>query len=345
MERNDKSKVHLKFLWQYTLEAILLVIGVLVLLFGFNDTTNKSVCYSEDNSLNYKVYLKDNNYFESKYLEEGKTYIASLIDYISIDYTYKLDFSEKISGSYKYYLQANVSANKPNNEEGSYWSKDYKIKDEVSKKFENKKSIIITENNNVTYDTYNKILSDFKKDYDLDTDGELTISLVVETIVNNKDVNKKIPSKMSLSIPLLEKAVNANISKNVVDNSKCIITKLERNDVVFNLIKFIGIGIIFLSIIFMIRSVIRYRVFSKKNDYELKLNKLLTNHDSIIASVEELPDIKDYNVVDVVNFNELIDVYNEVRMPINYCRVNKHKAVFLLINDNMAWKYEFDNED
>ena len=345
MKKSDKSRVHLKFLWQYTLEAILLVIGILVLLFGFNDTTNKSVCYSEDNSLNYKVYLKDNNYFESKYLEEGKTYIASLIDYINIDYIYKLDFTEKVSGNYKYYLKATVSANKPNNEEGSYWSKDYIIKDEVSREFENQKSFVITENENVTYDTYNKVLSEFKKEYDLDTDGELTISLVVETYVTNKDVNKKIPSKMSLSIPLLEKAVNANISKNVVDNSKCIIAKLEQNPLVFNLIKLIGIGIILLAITFMIRSVTRYRVFSKKNDFELKLNKILTNHDSIIASVEELPDIKDYNVVDVVNFNELIDVYNEVRMPINYCRVNKHKAVFIIINDNMAWKYEFDNED
>ena len=66
MKKSDKSRVHLKFLWQYTLEAILLVIGILVLLFGFNDKTNKSICYSEDNSLNYKVFLKDNNYFATK---------------------------------------------------------------------------------------------------------------------------------------------------------------------------------------------------------------------------------------------------------------------------------------
>ena len=345
MSKNDKGKVHLKFLWQYILEAILLLIGILVLVYGFNDTTNESICYKEDNSLNYKVYLKDNNYFESKYLEEGKTYIASLIDYISIDYTYKLDFDEKVSGSYKYYLKANVSANKPNNEEGNYWSKDYIIKDEEKRDFEDKNSVIITDHNNVTYDTYNKVLSEFKKEYDLDTDGELTISLVVETFIKDTDVNKKIPSKMSLSIPLLEKAVNANISKNVVDNSKCIVKELEQNAYIFLLIKFIGVGIIVLSIVFLVRSVLRYRIFSKNNDFELKLNKLLTNHDSIIASVEDLPDISDFNVVDVVSFNELIDVYNEVRMPINYCRVSKKKAIFLLINDNMAWKYEYINED
>ena len=344
MRKGDKGKVHLKFLWQYLLELFVLLIGIAVLMYGFNDKIEKSVCYKEDNNVSYKVFLKENNYFDSNYLEEGKTYIASLIDYINIDYTYKLDFTEEVSGSYKYFLRATVKANKPNNEEGTYWSKDYNLKDEVTREFEDTRAVVITDSENIDYATYNKILSDFKKDYDLDTDGELEIALVVETFVNNDSFKKKIPSKLSLSIPLLEKAVNANISKNVVDNANCIVSKLPKDKMLYTIIKTIGIFVILLSIVLAIGSVIRYRIFSRNNEFELQLNRLLTNHDSIIASVEELPDISDYNVVDVVSFNELLDVYNEVRMPINYCRVGKVKAIFLIINDNMAWKYEYFNE-
>ena len=344
MTKKDKNKIHLRFLWQYVLEVILLMIGIMVLMYGFNSTSNKNICYSEDNNLGYKVFLKKNNYFEDKYLGEGKTYIASLIDYINVDYTYKLDFSEVVSGNYKYYLKATVEANKPNNEDGNYWSKDYILKEEVTKEFNDEDSFVIVLKENIDYDKYNKILNEFKKEYELDTDGKLSISLVVETNVKSRDVNKKIPSKMTLSIPLLEKAVNAKISKSVEENSNCIVTKLKNNSMIFNLIKFIGLGVIVLSIVFMIRSVLRYRIFSSKNDFEIKLNKLLTNHDSIIASIEKLPNIKGFNVVDVVSFDELIDVYNEVRMPINYCRVNKKRAVFIIINDNMAWKYEFEND-
>ena len=343
MKNKDKNKIHLRFLWQYVLEFVLLMVGILVLIYGFNSTSNKNICYSEDNSLNYKVFLKDNNYFENRYLDEGKTYIASLIDFINVDYTYKLDFSDLVSGSYKYYLKATVEANRPNNEDGTYWSKDYILKEEVTKSFEDEDSFVIVVKDKIDYDKYNQILNSFKKEYDLDTDGKLTISLVVNTNIKNGEFTKDIPSKMALSIPLLEKAVNAKISKNIDENSNCIVTKLKNNGVIFNLIKFIGIGIIILSVVFMIRSVFRYRIFSSKNDFEIKLNKLLTNHDSIIASIERLPNLKDYDVVDVVNFNELIDVYNEVRMPINYCRINKKRAVFIIIKDKMAWKYEFEN--
>ena len=77
--------------------------------------------------------------------------------------------------------------------------------------------------------------------------------------------------------------------------------------------------------------------------YASTLKKYVDSHDSIIANVENLPDITDLNTVRVSSFEELIDVYNEVRMPINYCRINKKRAVFIIIKDKMAWKYEFEN--
>ena len=38
--------------------------------------------------MDYKVFLKENNDFETPFLEKDKKYIASLIDHIDIDYKY-----------------------------------------------------------------------------------------------------------------------------------------------------------------------------------------------------------------------------------------------------------------
>ena len=42
---------------------------------------------------NYKIYLKDNNYYKQNYLDKDMSYIANLIDYISINYNYKFIYS------------------------------------------------------------------------------------------------------------------------------------------------------------------------------------------------------------------------------------------------------------
>ena len=47
------------------------------------------VNYVENSSIDYKVYLKKNNYFDTPFLEKNKVYITSLIDYIDIDFSYK----------------------------------------------------------------------------------------------------------------------------------------------------------------------------------------------------------------------------------------------------------------
>jgi hypothetical protein len=56
--------------------------------------TEQYVTFNETSNIDYKVYLKDNKFFEDSYLEANKQYIASLIDYISAKFNYKLNLSE-----------------------------------------------------------------------------------------------------------------------------------------------------------------------------------------------------------------------------------------------------------
>ena len=83
-----------KYIIGYILAILAIVLGLFVTIYGFNDTKLKNISYNEEGSkVNYKVYLKENNYFNDKYLGEGETYIASLIDYINIKYpSFKFNF-------------------------------------------------------------------------------------------------------------------------------------------------------------------------------------------------------------------------------------------------------------
>ena len=329
-----------------SLLTFLLAVGFLLIVFGITDSY-VTFKYSEDNSINYKVYLKPNNYFDTPYLGENRTYITSIIDYIHINYIYSLNFSEKISGDYTYRIEAVVYANKSGGD-GYYWTKTYNLTEPKKVKLDNKDHLLINEIVDVDYNQYNKVLEDFKKDYSIETDGLLKIQLIVESNATGDKYtdNIKIPSNLSLSVPLLEKAVEASIEKNAVSNDNTL-TMIDSVAKYIKSICFVlGLLIIALTIFLIIRIFINRSLNRRKHLYESTLKKFVDSHDSIIANVTNLPDITDLSLIHVSSFDELIDVYNEVRMPINFYENSNHtKAVFIIINDRMCWEYVLDKRE
>ena len=77
------------------------------------------------------------------------------------------------------------------------------------------------------------------------------------------------------------------------------------------------------------------------------LRKILNNHDSIIVNADfaSLPNTDDYDVIKVTSFDELLDVYNEVRMPINYYQNKSIESIFMIINDGVIWEYRLKKEE
>ena len=105
---------------------ILLIVGFYFLLMSLNNKEIIDLGTIENKDLNYKVYLNSNNYFENKYLDENKVYIRKLVDYIDARMNYNLEFKQKVSGEYTYYVEGIVEANKTNSQNGNYW-RNYQI--------------------------------------------------------------------------------------------------------------------------------------------------------------------------------------------------------------------------
>ena len=82
--------------------------------------------------------------------------------------------------------------------------------------------------------------------------------------------------------------------------------------------------------------------YKNDNKYELSLEKILKNYDSIIANANSMPNINGFKKIEISTFEELLDVYNEVRMPINYYQKND-KSTFIIINEGVAWVYSLKN--
>ena len=332
------KRYKLNKLFQF-LFPFLFIIGIILLVMGFNDKVINNLSYEENNSINYNVYLKKNNFFDTPYLTEDRTYIASLIDYLDINYNYNVKYSRPLTGNYKYRFVALVRANKKDSDD-YYWEKEYNLTEEKNAEIKNNVNVSISDNVKVSYGKYNDILNKFKKEYGVTTDGELRIIMKVSNTSKFDKVDEpvNIDSEMSLSIPLLEQSLEVSVNKNTGTDKNIISFEEKSTRFAYLIFKITGTILLIISLLGFIDVTKASNWFKRNNLYELELDKILKSYDSIIANVSNKPDIHDLKVIRINKFDELLDVYNEVRMPINYYqdKINK-ESTFVIINESIAW--------
>lgn len=72
--------------------------------------------YEENSNLDYKVYLKENEFYDTPYLEKDKKYISALIKYIDSSFYYTFKSEKALNLNYNYFIDAKLSINDPSGE-------------------------------------------------------------------------------------------------------------------------------------------------------------------------------------------------------------------------------------
>lgn len=305
--------------------------------------------YRSSSDINYKVYLKKNNFFNEEYLTMNKTYIASLIDYLDVIFTYNLKYSEMVSGQYQYYVKAVIYADKDASSKTNYWSKSYILTEPETVEFKNISDFNVTSRVVVDYQKYSDLLKEFRKEYGLSINGFLKLELVVESDSKSELMEKvaKVSSSSELTIPLTEQAIELSINTENNNNSGNIVEEVLLDNIKYKI--YLGLGTIFGILVIVLLGIFVYdlvMLYRSKSKYTKELKKIMSTYDSIIVNVASMPNFNNYKVIHVLSFNELIDAHSEVRMPINYFEEKPGcKSVFALINGDIAWVYTLMEEN
>lgn len=343
MENNDKTMKINHIIRLIIATIIILIIGLILSYIGFYNKNSHNVTYREISDINYRVFLKQNNFFEQEYLPENMTYITSLIDYINIDFAYSIETSENIEGYYNYYIKGIIEAN-PENSNSKYYTKEYILSDTTTKRYDNIQDIKISESIDVNYQTYNELLTDFKKEYGITMDGNLRIVLVIENIVtNDKEESVTRNNELELNIPLTTLTVEVPIStNNKITEGVLLSQKVDNTGILYDISRggaFLIYGVASTIIVYL--CCILYNSFKQESAYQRKLNKILKTYDSIIVNLKKVPVVNGKNLLQVSSFEELIDAHSEVRNPINYIN-DQGGAIFLLVSDDYIYYYNLE---
>lgn len=296
----------------------------------------KNVSYEEHGNTDYKVFLKDNIYYEDKYLDKNMSYIANLIDYISVDYNYKFKADTLFDGEYSYKIRADLEILNAENKT-LFFTKKYDLIKEKTFTIENQNEYNIVENIKIDYDHYNSLANGFKSSYGVDTESNLIIYLDIyrnidQNSINNPNINGK--GTIKLTIPLSEKAINIKMDSMEINN-KNVITSLD--DYYLEDIKYLIIGIISLivSLYLFIKIVKRLsRLSISPTDYDKTLKKILNQYDRLIVTTSSMPNLEKNNIIKVKEFVELLDAKDNLHKPIFFIEVTPHQKAYFFIQDD-----------
>ena len=341
-----KLKTINKLIIVFIASILFAISGLFFARTGFHNYEKKTVNYAENNQIHYQVYLKPNDFFESEYLEENKTYITSLIDKIHIDYDYQINFTEDVTGSYSYYLKAIVTANQTNSD-SNYFTREYTLSEPKEQSFQNIRQLNINDSIDVSYDTYNELLIDFKEEFGVSMDGNLEVVLVVRNMVNHELEERTIlkESNLGLNIPLttltMEVPIESDSQNSTGELVSYEITKEGWFYPVARVLSILSYIASFLSIIYLI--ILCYQSYRMESKYHKELKRILKVYDGVIVNLKNMPNVEVEKLLPVLSFEELIDAHSEVRNPINYIQ-KRDGAIFLLMSNGYYYYYKLKRE-
>jgi len=343
-EKKAKRKIYLSYGIRITISIIIIIFLSLTGLFCTSKTLDiekaKIIKYKETGNLDYKVYLKENNFYEQSYLGKGIVYIANLIKNINVDVNYDFVIEEKADINISYEIIGKLSITGGNGKNKLY-EKEYVLKRMAQEFLPQYNMYNIKDNIVIDYDYYNTLANSFKSTYGLgDASSNLIIYVKLNKAVKNdsQNININESKQMSLTIPLTQKTLEISINDTGITGDKSIVkeSRVTSANIVFGVLSVVS----FIIVVFVIIKLLKLlSVLSPKTTkYDKYIKKVLREYDRLIVETPTEPKYEETDVIKINRFEELLDARDNLKRPIMYHNLVSHqKCHFYIENGNTMY--------
>ena len=312
--------------------CILIITFLIVLVFEINygkKLGRKSITYTKEAEVNYVTYLKNNNHYNNNYLENDYNYVANLVDYFKLDFNYSYVLNENIDYKLDYEVIGYLTIYDSDNTTKPIEKKEYKILDKITEESNGQVIKIDLFNQKIFYDDYNNVVQTWKRE--LTPSANLKVVFKVNWQGYSNELKKEISDNYSstFEVPLSEKIIT--ISKpNGLNESGYIYGKKSLGVIYIGLVALTIMCLIFI-VVCLIRLMLRIK--SSKSKYDQRIKKILREFDRAITEAKGRFKIeKGENAIEVREFMELMDVHDNLHVPIIFYKTSVNKCTFVVRN-------------
>lgn len=287
--------------------------------------------YSEISKVTYQVNMLENDFITKEEFGSSSSYIMKYTDDILFDFYYVYTGTNKPI-KLKYSIVANVTG-------------DYKRSTNASDEIYNKKFVLLEEETNdyqaliqlnkkakINIQEYNNILKDLQQDLKIPLIGNLKVYLQVDLYDQN---NNMIDTYLQdVNVTLLQEVYSIQIT-----NNDQTFKNFYSDDLKINYFYLIGLGL-GISILIIFGILLMRLIFkSKLSKEEKEIKKIIKVYDDYIVNIHDKIIEKNYKVIIIKEFKELLTLANNNLTTILYYD-NKKSALFYVILDKYLYKYE-----
>jgi hypothetical protein len=287
----------------------------------------------------YNIFLKPNDFMVN--VDNTESYITSLVDFVRINFDYLYIRNNKVNINYRYDVKANVISEYINetlsNVSKPIWNKEFILLNTVS---ESSKNSTFTIKRIIDIDTkyYNQLIDTFRNTLNIPTNSRLEVKLTIYVngqLLNNQKIQKEY--YILLTIPLGARVFDISLYKNF-EGQEIIYNKDGKSSESNYAHVIIYIILLGLNIYVGIRTI---RGFNNKgkNRSTLLLKRLLKDYDERIVTVTSFVKYKHLDIVDIKEFDELLDLSEETLEPIIYWEKSESEHWFAIIRNKILYKY------
>lgn len=336
----SKHKIYYSFavrvFFSILLFLVLLFLGVYFLTKSIYYSGKKSIIYHEKSNVDYSVCLLDNQFYDEKCLKKNMKYVASLIDKINLKFNYTFDIEEEQDIDFTYDIYGKLVISDKLGEK-SYYEKTYDLLSDKVSNLRNSKTNIINETLDIDYSYYNRLANGFKSAYGLDTTSKLVVYMTVKKAgAPGSNLSLNNDSVMFVSIPLSERSIDIELNYKDINTTSSLISK---SNVTINNLLYILISALFIvfSIIVMLKMIKKF-FWHHNSEYDNYINKILKKYDRLIGESYTMVSFEGKEVVKFEKFTELLDVHDNLGLPIMHYTVTCHvKSYFYIVHENVIY--------
>jgi hypothetical protein len=303
--------------------ACLALITVVLAAVFFSMDRETFIRYTEEGDVDYSVTLKNNEIFGDVVLGEDNMYVASLLDTVKMDFSYKLLMEQAAKYTYSYDADAHIVIKDSSTKKLIYKGRLSGETEELLKKetisIDNpEQRLSFSKTLYVNYAQYNdraRAIVEALSLKGVTCTLEVAMNISVNGTVENFDKDKNGTYTFSLEMPLnVDKVSFSKTSGVPTGESKIIIT----NEGYVRLV-FLILAVIFLVLTALFALAFIAFIFLTRNtdiNYNIKVNKVVSNYKSYIQKIVNPFDRMGYQLLILSDFNELLEIRDTIQSPI-----------------------------
>ena len=326
--------------WIFAQFVIVIVLTLAVLISALVSVQLQKkyyIGYREGGSVDYNVFLKENEFFEQSHLGRDQSYVASLIDKIIADFSYEIDMdADDVNYRYSYSIQSKLEII-DNTSKVAIFNPERELVSVQNKSQSSSSKLKINEIVVINYDEYNDLANKFLQTYSLtSTTSNIVVTLTVDVLSDCEAfTGSAVDSYTSeLRIPLTTKTVNIQMTSAVPDEEAKMIACTR------------GIGseafkttaiVLGIADALMVLILVAFIYLTRTADitYAARVKKILSQYKSYIQKINNLFETHGYQIILVNTFDEMLEIRDTIQAPIlMYENEDKTCAKFMIPTDS-----------